>query len=144
MPYLDEAPILRTLTPSTAASGDLVQIFDISARPAGSKVIALGSLNAVGLLSTEVDDAVANADTINTKMSVVTGTTPTVTLPAVAGTLREVIVLNTASGNLTLDTPGSEKILTGTAEADTLVVATGKSAWLLSNGTRWYHVSNDA
>lgn len=144
MPYLDEAPILRTLTPSTAASGDLVQIFDISARPAGSKVIALGSLNAIGLLSTEVDDAVANADTINTKMSVVTGTTPTVTLPAVAGTLREVIVLNTASGNLTLDTPGSEKILTGTAEADTLTVATGKSAWLLSNGTRWYHVSNDA
>lgn len=144
MPYLDEAPILRTLTPTTAASGDLVHVFDLSARPAGSKVIALGSLNTVGLLSTEVDDAVANADTINTKMSVVTGTTPTVTLPAVAGTLREVIVLNTASGNLTLDTPGSEKILTGTAEADTLVVATGKSAWLLSNGTRWYHVSNDA
>jgi hypothetical protein len=144
MPYLDEAPILRTLTPTTAASGDLVHVFDLSARPAGSKVIALGSLNTVGLLSTEVDDAVANADTIATKMSVVTGTTPTVTLPAVAGTLREVIVLNTASGNLTLDTPGSEKILTGTAEADTLVVATGKSAWLLSNGTRWYHVSNDA
>jgi hypothetical protein len=144
MPTLDDAPILSTLATSALLAGDLLHVYDISAQPVGAKTTTLGSLRSVGLLASEVDDAVATTETINTKMSVVTGTTPTVTLPAVAGTLREVIVLNTASGNLTLDTPGSEKILTGTAEADTLVVATGKSAWLLSNGTRWYHVSNDA
>ncbi len=142
MPTLDDAPIVRTL--ASPAAGDLFQVYDISEQPTGAKVLPFSSILGLGLLATEVDDAVANGDTINTKMSVTTGTTPSVSLPAVAGTLREVIVLNTASSDLTLTTPGSEKILTGTAEADTLTVATGKSAWLLSNGTRWYHVSNDA
>ena len=98
----------------------------------------------LGLLASDVDDSVADTDTISTRMAVAVGTTPSIALPAVAGDLREVIVLNTASGNCTLTTPGSEKILTGTAEADTLVIATGKCARLLSNGTRWYHVTNDA
>lgn len=142
MPTLDDAPVVRNLT--SPAAGDLVQVYDISEQPTGAKTLPLGTLRNLGLLSTDVDDSVASGDTINTKVSVTVGTTPTVTLPSVSGSLREVIVLNTASGTLTLDTPGSEKILTGTAEADTLTVASGKSAWLLSNGTRWYHVSNDA
>lgn len=104
-----------------------------------------GSEVGVGALaSADVDDSVANGDTIATRLAVAVGTTPTITLPAVDGEVREVWLVNTASGNCTLDTAGSVKILTGTAEADTLVIATGKAAHLLSNGVRWYHVSNDA
>lgn len=98
----------------------------------------------LGLLSGDVDDSVADTDVIASRLNVAVGTTPTITLPAVDGNIKEVIVLNTASGTATLDTPGSTKILTGTAEADTLTIATGKAAVLRSNGTRWYHVSNDA
>jgi hypothetical protein len=96
------------------------------------------------LAAADVDDSVANGDTIATRLAVAVGTTPTITLPAITSEIREVWLVNTASGNCTLDTAGSVKILTATAEADTLVIATGKSAHLLSNGTRWYHVSNDA
>lgn len=104
-----------------------------------------GAKTGVGaLLTTDVDDSVANGDTIATRLAVAVGTTPTITLPAVDGEVRDVFLVNTASGDCTLDTAGSVKILTGTAEADTLVIATGKTAHLLSNGTRWYHVSNDA
>lgn len=97
-----------------------------------------------GLLPADVDADVANAATITTRLSIASGTTPTITLPAVDGELREVILLNGASGNCTLDTAGSVKIFTGTADADTLVIATAKAVRLLSDGTRWYHVSNDA
>jgi hypothetical protein len=134
---LTDAPILPAKTSLTG--GEKLGLVDNDGLEKQLKVNGI-----LGLLAGDVDDSVANADTIATRLSVVVGTTPTVTLPAVAGNLREVIVINTASGNCTLDTPGSEKILTGTAEADTLVIATGKAAKLLSNGTRWYHVSNDA
>lgn len=98
----------------------------------------------LGVLSGDVATGVATAGTIASRLNVVVGTTPTVTLPSVSGSLRNVTVINTASGNLTLDTPGSEKILTGTADADTLVVATAKTATLWSDGARWYHIGNDA
>ena len=98
----------------------------------------------LGLLSADVDTDVATGATIANRLNVASGTTPTITMPAVAGSLREVILVNGASGNCTLDTPGSEKIYTATADADTLVIATGKIAILKSDGTRWYHVSNDA
>jgi len=52
--------------------------------------------------------------------------------------------MNTASGTCTVEGAGSENILTGTANAANISVATGKSAQLLSDGTRWYHVTNDA
>lgn len=131
-----DAPILTKLT-STKGSERIVTVKD-------GKEVQLPLNGVLGLLPSDVDSSVANGDTINTRLSIVTGTTPTVTLPAVAGDLRSVIVLNSASGNATLDTPGSEKIFTGTADADTLVIATGKAAMLLSDGTRWYHTSNDA
>jgi hypothetical protein len=98
----------------------------------------------LAVLPGDVSTGVANGATIASRLVVTTGTTPTVTLPSVSGSLRNVTVLNGASGNLTLDTPGSEKIFTGTADADTLVVATGKTATLWSEGTKWYHISNDA
>lgn len=98
----------------------------------------------LGLLPSDVDASVADTDVIATRLAVVVGTTPTVTLPAVAGKLREVFIMNTASGTCTVEGAGSENILTGTANALNITVATGKSARLLSDGTRWYHVSNDA
>lgn len=131
-----DAPILQPLTALTGAE----HIVTVS----GGVERRLQVNGIIGLLSGDVDDSVADTDTISTRLAVAVGTTPSIALPAVAGNLREVIVVNTASGNCTLTTPGSEKILTGTAEADTLVIPTGKSATLLSNGVRWYHVSNDA
>lgn len=131
-----DAPILPLLT-SLAGTENLVTV-------KGGVERQLKVNGILGLLSGDVDDGVADTETIATRLSVATGTTPSIALPAVAGDLREVFVVNTASGNCTLTTPGSEKILTGTAEADTLVIATGKTAHLLSNGSRWYHVSNDA
>ena len=98
----------------------------------------------LGLLASDVDSSVADTDTIANRINVVVGTTPTVTLPAAAGDLRQVFIMNTASGTCTVEGAGSENILTGTANALNLAVATGKAAQLLSDGTRWYHVSNDA
>ncbi len=134
---LTDAPILPAKTSLTGA--EKLGLVDNDGLEKQLKVNGI-----LGLLSGDVDDSVADTDTITTRLAVAVGTTPSIALPAVAGDLREVTVMNTASGSCTLTTPGSEKILTGTAEADTLVIATGKSAKLLSNGTRWYHVSNDA
>lgn len=140
MPTLDELPIL---TQNTAINGgDLLPVYDMDA-PQSSKVAKLPIYGLLGLQAADVA-SVATSGTISTRLAVVTGTTPTVTLPAVAGNLRQVFIMNTASGNATIDGAGSEQILTGTANADNIVVATGKSAMLLSDGTRWYHISNDA
>ena len=134
---LTDAPILPPKTSLTGA--EKLGLVDNDGLEKQLKVNGI-----LGLLSGDVDDSVADTDTIATRLAVLVGTTPSVALPAVAGDLREILILNTASGSATITTPGSEKILTSTAEADTLTVATGKAARLLSNGTRWYHVSNDA
>jgi hypothetical protein len=140
MPTLDELPILPQNT--SPNGGDLLPVYDKDA-PQSSKVEKLPIYGILGLQAADVV-SVATSGTISTRLSVVTGTTPTVTLPAVAGDLRQVLIMNTASGNATVDGAGSEQILTGTANADNITVATGKSAILLSDGTRWYHISNDA
>lgn len=106
---------------------------------------AEGNIHGVNeLTASDVDSSVATGDVINKRLNVVVGTTPTVTLPLAAAFPREVYILNTASGACTVDGSGSEVILTGTADAANVSVATGKAAKLLSDGTRWYHVSNDA
>ena len=110
----------------------------------GGKEIGLPLHGILGLLASDVDSSVADTDVIATRLAVVVGTTPTVTLPAVAGDLREVIIINTASGTATIEGAASEQILTGVANAANLAVATAKTARLISDGTRWYHVSNDA
>lgn len=131
-----DAPILPLAT-------SIAGLCIAAVKPDGTEVkVLLSSL--LGVLSSDVDSSVADTDVIASRLNVAVGTTPTITLPSVSGALRNVTVINTASGNATLDTPGSEKILTGTAEADTLVIATGKTATLWSDGTRWYHVTNDA
>ena len=131
-----DASLLAALT-STGGGEHLVTVKN--GNEVGLKVNGL-----LGLLASDVDASVADTDVIGTRLAVVVGTTPTVTLPAAAGDLREVFIMNTASGSATIEGAGSENILTGTANAANLTVATGKSARLLSDGTRWYHVSNDA
>lgn len=140
MPTLDDLPTLPT--PTTLTGAELIPVYKAD-HGGSSKVMELPLYSLQGLLPTDVASN-ATGSTIATRLAVVTGTTPTVTLPAVAGNLRQVIVMNTASGNATIDGAGSEEILTGTANAANIVVATGKSAILLSDGTRWYHISNDA
>lgn len=140
MPTLDDLPTLRKTT--TVNGADLLPIYDVDSS-GSTKVSAVTVSGILGLQSSDVA-SVATSGTISTRLAVVTGTTPTVTLPAVAGNLRQVTVMNTASGNATVDGAGSEQILTGTANADNIVVSSGRSAILLSDGTRWYHISNDA
>lgn len=140
MPTLDDLLSIRATT--TVAGADLIPIYDKSDVYTPVKKLRVNQI--MGLSATDVDTSVANGETVATRLSVITGTTPTVTLPAVAGELREVFLVNSASGSATIDTPGSEKIFTATADADTLTIATGKAAHLLSDGTKWYHVSNDA
>lgn len=140
MPTLDDLPTLPAA--SAPSGGDLIPLYD-NESPNSTKVHKLPLSGILGLQSSDVA-TIATGATISTRLSVVTGTTPTVTLPAVAGNLRKVIVMNTASGDCTVDGAGSEQVLTGTANANGVTVATGKSAILLSDGTRWYHISNDA
>lgn len=140
MPTLEDLPSIQPVL--TVAGGDLIPIYDKSDIDGPVKKCRVNQI--MGLSATDVDSAVATGETVAARLSVITGTTPTVTLPAVAGDLREVFLVNSASGSATIDTPGSEKIFTGTADADTLTIATGKTAHLLSDGTKWYHVSNDA
>lgn len=146
MPYLDEAPILRTLTPSTAASGDLVHVFDISARPAGSKAVALGSILSLGLFPADVTTVSGTSATISTRLTVFTSTSAVAaTLPAASGTLRDIILMKaSATSAVTATRAGSDVIVTGTSVAATSVsVAAGLVVRLVSDGTTWYHVSND-
>ena len=140
MPTLEDLPSIQPVL--TVAGGDLIPFYDKSDIDGAVKKLRVNQI--MGLSATDVDTSVANADTINTRLSVLVGTTPSVELPAVAGDLREVIIVNSASGTATITTPGSEKIFTATADADTLTIATAKTAHLLSDGTRWYHISNDA
>lgn len=140
MPTLDDLP---TLSENTSPSGaDLIPVYDVDS-PNSSKVEKLPLSGILGLQAADVATITTGA-TISTRLVVVTGTTPTVTLPAVAGNLRQVIVMNTASGDCTVDGAGSEQVLTAGANADNVVIPTLKSAILLSDGTRWYHISNDA
>lgn len=140
MPTLDDLPTLPAA--SAPSGGDLIPLYDNESSNS-SKVHKLPLSGILGLQSSDVSTG-GDASVIATRLFVATGTTPTVTLPAVAGNLRKVIVMNTASGNCTVEGAGSEQVLTGTANANNVVVATGKSAILLSDGTRWYHISNDA
>jgi len=139
MPTLDDLPTLKVVTNTNGA--DLIPVYDVESN--GSTKV--GALPLYGLLGLQAADVatIATGATISTRLSVVTGTTSTVTLPLVAGNLRQVSVLNTGSGACTVDGNGSEQILTGGANANTLVLATTHAATLLSDGTRWYHISND-
>ena len=129
MPTLDDLPTLATSTPS---GDDLLPIYDLTGN-GSSKVrkVALNQIN--GLSSNEVvTDTDAGSITISARVLVISGgTTSTLTLPAASGALREIFVINDASGTATLPT----------LAAGTEAVTAGTSAHLLSNGTGWYRVS---
>jgi hypothetical protein len=74
MPTLDDAP--KTPRLSALVAGDLVQVYDVSAQPAGSKTITVAELleQAVGLLPTSssglaVGDLWLNSGVLTRKMS---------------------------------------------------------------------------
>lgn len=145
MPTLDDAPIVRTLT--SPAAGDLFQVYDISEQPTGAKTLTLGALLNTGLLPTDVTVVAGSPATISTKLTVCTSTsTVALTLPAASGALRDITFMK-ASGTstATATAAGSDVIVTGTSVVATSVAAApGLVVRLLSDGTKWYHVSNDA
>jgi hypothetical protein len=129
MPTLDDLPTLAQAVPT---GDDLFAVYDLTAT-GSSKVrkVALNQIN--GLSATDVvTDTDAGNITIASRVLVISGgTTSTITLPAASGALRELFVINDASGTATLPT----------LAAGTEAVTTGTSAHLLSNGTGWYRVS---
>ena len=129
MPTLDDLPTLATN--STPTGDDLLPVYDLTAT--GSSKVRKLPLNQInGLSATDVVTAAAGTITIASRALVISsGTTSTITLPAASGALRELFVINDASGTATLPT----------LAAGTEAVTTGTSAHLLSNGTGWYRVS---
>jgi hypothetical protein len=145
MPTLDDAPTVRTLT--SPAAGDLFQVYDISEQPTGAKTLALGSILGLGLLAADVTTVSATSATISTRLTVCTSTSVvTLTLPAASGALRDVTVMKASiTSKVDVNRAGSDLIVTGTNASGTSVeVLAGLTARLLSDGTKWYHVSNDA
>ena len=145
MPTLDDAPTVRTLT--SPAAGDLFQVYDISEQPTGAKTLTLGALLNTGLLSTDVTVVSGTSATISTKLTVCTSTSAiALTLPAASGTLRDITFMKaSATSTATATAAGSDVIVTGTSVVATSVAAApGLVVRLLSDGTKWYHVSNDA
>ena len=140
MPTLDDLP---TLSENTSPSGaDLIPVYDIDSS-GSSKVEKLPLSGILGLQAADVA-TIATGATISTRLVVVTGAATTVNLPPASGNLRQVMVLNTASGSCTITRAGSDTIVTGTSlTASTLVLTTAHAAILLSDGTKWYHISND-
>jgi hypothetical protein len=142
MPTLDDLPIIPTL--SAVAAGDFIPVSDSSASGSGpSKVRKLPVSSIVGLAA---DDVTLDADggTITaTRLTLISGgTTSTVNIPAPSGDLREVIVLNSGSGDATVTAAAAtiKTAVTPTAST-TYVVATDVTARFLSDGTFWYLVS---
>lgn len=131
MPTLDDLP---TLADAVASTGDdLVPVYDLTAA-SSSKVrkVSLNSIMGIAPSGEITTDADGGSITISTRVLVISGgTTSTLTLPAASGALREIIVINDASGTATLPTlaAGTEAITAGTA------------ARILSNGTGWYRVA---
>jgi len=147
MPTLDDAPTVRTLT--SPAAGDLFQVYDISEQPTGAKTLALGSILGLGLLAADVTTVSATSATVSTRLTVCTSTDAgnvTLTLPAASGALRDVTVMKAAAtATVAINRAGSDLIVSGAVvNATSVTCGVGLVVRLLSDGTKWYHVSNDA
>jgi hypothetical protein len=130
MPSLDDLPTLATVS---STGDDLLPVYDLTAT--GSSKVRKLPLNSVmglaptGELATDTD---GGNITIATRVQIISGSnTSTLTLPAASGVLREVIVINDATGTATI----SPNLAAGTE-----AIVSGASARLLSNGTGWYRV----
>lgn len=136
-----DSPILPALTSTTGAE-QLVTV-------APNRNQAQFKLNGIcGLLAGDVGTLAATG-TISKRLTTFTGTTGlavVVNLPLVSGDLREIILMNvsgTASSVVTL-TGATGTITSATAGLSSITVGIGTVAHLLSDGTKWYHISNDA
>lgn len=141
MPTLDDLP---TLFPNTNPSGaDLIPVYDVDS-PNSSKVEKLPLSGILGLQAADVA-TITNGATISTRLSVVTGVATSVILPPASGNLRQVIVMYTHStGSCAITCAGSDTVVTAqNLTATSASISFGTSAILLSDGTKWYHISND-
>jgi hypothetical protein len=143
MPTLDD---LLSIQPAvTVAGDDLVPVYDRSDIDGPVKKLRVNQV--LGLSPTDVTTVSGTSATISTRVTVCTSTSAiTLTLPAASGDLREVILMKAgATSAITANRAGSDVIVSGTSVSATSVsVAAGLAARLLSDGTKWYHVSNDA
>lgn len=143
MPTLDDLPSIQPIL--TVDGGDLAPIYDKSDIDGPVKKLRVNQI--LGLSPTDVTTVSGTSATISTRVTVCTSTSAVaLTLPAASGNLREIIILK-ASGTSTATATrvGSDVIVTGTSVSGTSVdVLPGLAARLLSDGTKWYHVSNDA
>lgn len=99
----------------------------------------------LGLLASDVTVVSGTTATISTRLTHCTSTSAVaLTLPSAAGNLREINILKTGANNATATCAGAEVIVGATATDTSVVIATTKAVRLLSDGTKWYHVSNDA
>ena len=143
MPTLDDLPKLSPKT--TVAGNDLIPALDVSDVDGQVKKLRVNQL--LGLSPTDVATVSGLSATISTRVTVCTSTSAVaLTLPAASGNLREVIILKASiTSTATATRAGSDVIVTGTSVTGTQVqVLPGLAARLLSDGTTWYHVSNDA
>lgn len=132
-----DAPILQPLTSLTGAE-HLVAI-------SGGVERRLQTNGVLGLLPSDVTTISGTSGTISTRLTHCTSTSAvTLTLPAASGNLRQVFILDTGANGITVNAAGSDVIVSGTAADTSISIATVKAAQLLSDGTKWYHVSNDA
>lgn len=143
MPTLEDLPSIQ---PATAVAGnDLVPVHDISDLDGPTKKLRVNQL--LGLSATDVTTVSGTSATVATRVTVCTSTSAvTLTLPAASGSLREILILKaSATSAVTVNRAGSDVIVSGTSvSATSISVAAGLAARLLSDGTTWYHVSNDA
>lgn len=143
MPTLDDLPKLSPKT--TVAGNDLIPALDVSDVDGQVKKLRVNQL--LGLSTTDVTTVSGTSATISTRVTVCTSTSAVgLTLPAASGNLREVIILKaSATSTATATRAGSDVIVSGASVTATSIgVLPGLAARLLSDGTTWYHVSNDA
>jgi hypothetical protein len=143
MPTLEDLPSIQPAT--TVAGNDLIPVYDASDIDGPVKKLRVNQIN--GLSATDVMTVSGTSATVSTRVTVCTSTSGvTLTLPAASGNIREVFILKaSASSAITVNRAGSDVIVSGTSVSATSVsVAAGLTAHLISDGTTWYHVSNDA
>jgi hypothetical protein len=144
MPTLEDLPSLQPKT--TVAGNDLIPAYDILDRDGNVKKLRVNQI--LGLSPTDVRTETGTSGTISTRVTICTSTSTVnpLTLPAASGAIREVFVLKaSATSAVTVARAGSDVIVSGTSvSATSISVAAGFAARLLSDGTTWYHVSNDA
>lgn len=144
MPTLEDLPSLQPKT--TVAGNDLIASFDVSDIDGQVKKLRVNQL--LGLSPTDVTTISGTSGTISTRVTICTSTSAVnpLTLPPASGNLREVFILKaSATSAVTVAPAGSDVIVSGTSvSATSISVTAGLAARLLSDGTTWYHVSNDA